>query len=477
VFRVRGDRCALWSLTPPFRAAYWPDINAVAAELGIPWREKGADAQSRFASALAERTGFGAALSPTKMRFAQNGGEVLRREEFRRGFALVTFLGRCSRQVTLGAIELVAGRLRRGAKINLQFRKWDALGDWASGREQLADVCNYLYLGLKCRGEVTLFSSLLEVPADLWQFTYERASVRVGWVARDLVQCGSAEEFEQLRAGSTAMENLAQLSERGLWPHIVLPVSRENVGALHAIVSGLVEFTRGGSIECIPVPLLAPGLAAEAFVESGAQTGFSADRAGQPPPDAEQYVEALREIYRDPNIPLALIAPQQWVSARASSETPLLGSPAAAGAELAVTPNGDIFAGAGGEGVERWRVGNVLDEAASLRWERLDVLPEILAGACASEPCKSCDWKHRCGGPDASVLFARARLGPDSSGQGRSLFELYCAPRKELFEEIQWDRCESAARSSHRQPRERLELETSCVRFTPVQENQIAGKS
>jgi hypothetical protein len=96
-------------------------------------------------------------------------------------------------------------------------------------------------------------------------------------------------------------------------------------------------------------------------------------------------VAALLGIYRDKNIPLDLISPLSWVSARVRAEEPLVNSAASAGAKLVVLPNGDIYAGGTGIGLERWRIGNIFEEESKLRWERLDVIPEMQSTACAPE--------------------------------------------------------------------------------------------
>jgi radical SAM protein with 4Fe4S-binding SPASM domain len=467
-FRVRGGRCALWSQIAPFRAAYWPDIEALAKELGMAWPQDGEEAQRDFVAALAERVGFVSRQTQSAAQVNQIRGDILRREDFRRGNALLVFVGCCSRQVVLGAVEILANRLQRRPRITIEFRQWDALTDWAEGGELLSDTCNYLYVTRRCRGQLTVFSKLLKVPSDLWQFAYDRPSIRVGWFAQDLLDCGSAEEFERCRASSIAMKNMERLGEAGLWQHVVLPVSRNNVGILGEIVHGLLELTRGASVECVPVPLVPAGLFAEEVGEGA--------RAEAPEVDA--YVAALLGIYRDKNIPLDLVSPLSWVSARVRAEEPLVNSAASAGAELAVLPNGDIYAGGTGIGLERWRIGNVYEEESKLRWERLDVIPEMQSTACAPERCRSCDWLNRCGGADASVCLRNdpASMHPDEaleggdSPRGSSAFELYCGARQALFEEMLWDMCESAAQGSRATPRERLELEPTAVRFVPVQE-------
>lgn len=182
-------------------------------------------------------------------------------------------------------------------------------------------------------------------------------------------------------------------------------------------------------------------------------------------------------------MPLKLVSPLSWVSARVDSPLPLLGSPASAGAEVAVLPNGELYAGESAVGLERWRLGNATENPKDIRWERLDFVAEAFSNATMPEKCKRCDWRYRCGGVDASaLLLPEARRQQSGNGaRGLSarqdeaadqeptpLFELCCAPRKRLFEEMIWDSAEAAAMARNRGPRERLELRPDGIDFIPV---------
>ena len=73
------------------------------------------------------------------------------------------------------------------------------------------------------------------------------------------------------------------------------------------------------------------------------------------------------------------------------------------------------------------------------------------------------------------LLEEAARQGPAGADAGRmpaTLFDLYCAPRKRLFEEILWDSTEAAAKGQNRPGRERIELREDGLDFTPVNETQ-----
>jgi len=205
-------------------------------------------------------------------------------------------------------------------------------------------------------------------------------------------------------------------------------------------------------------------------------------RAPAPLP-AEDYVEALLAIYRNPRIPLRLVSPISWVSERLDSPTPLISSPASVGAELAVLPNGDLYAGRQAVGLERWRLGNVLEDPKTIRWERLDVMAEAFSNAAKPQQCRRCDWRYRCGGVDASVLLfeealSQGRPGLDETsapvgqvpdgGRPSPMFELYCEPRKRLFEEMLWDSAQVAAQGHAHGPRERIRLHEDGIDYVPV---------
>jgi len=181
-----------------------------------------------------------------------------------------------------------------------------------------------------------------------------------------------------------------------------------------------------------------------------------------------------------------LVAPLSWVAARVDSTQPLVSSPAAVGAELAVLPNGDLHAAEAAVDLERWRLGNVLQGAKDIRWERLDVMPEVFSNATMPAKCLGCDWRYRCGGVDASLLLLEEAAGQGPAGNsaggapaalvegtGRMpvpRLDLYCAPRKQLFEGISWDSTEAAATGQAGAGRERIELREDGLEFTPVHE-------
>jgi radical SAM protein with 4Fe4S-binding SPASM domain len=275
----------------------------------------------------------------------------------------------------------------------------------------------------------------------------------------------------------------------------------------------LVEATRGATVEVVPAPLACPPVPCNvrAVDQAAEAERFQRLRSLQPP-GLEDCVEALLRIYRDPRIPLRLVSPLSWVAARVNSEAPMVSSLAAAGAEVAVLPDGSLYAGEEAAGREDWRLGNVLDDAQEIRWERLDAMPETFASSVKPERCVSCDWRWRCGGVDAAVVLleekqkaesgkqkagggvdassslleAAAGQGPAGNGTGGApaavledagrmpapLFDLYCAPRKRLFEEMLWGSAEAAARQQPRPGRERIELREDGIDFAPVNNTQ-----
>ncbi len=231
----------------------------------------------------------------------------------------------------------------------------------------------------------------------------------------------------------------------------------------------------------VPMPLLGradiPG-PSSAGQPGGSDTGVRGPGA----PSVEAYVEALLAIYRNPQIRLRLVSPLSWVAARVEAQAPLPSSPAAVGAELAVLPNGDLYAGERAVGLERWRLGNVLQDPQDIRWERLDAMAEEYSNAMMPAECQGCDWRYRCGGVDASVRLMEEAASQRPADAGRTqaapledagrmpapLFELYCAPRKRLFEEILWGSAEAAANGRRKPGRERIELREDGIDFAPA---------
>ncbi len=451
--RTRGERCVAASVAPPFQAVYWPEVGEAASRLGLEGLTAASlaapEARARFLGRLAGE--MGGAFRPARIGFGSPPWQVRGREAFRQDRLSVIFIGAVRRAAALASLEAACGRARRGGAVDVQFKGWDALADWAAGREAICDVCGYLYETRGRGSNVLVWSELRQIPDGLWQFVYERPRVRVAWRAEELAPCRDGAGFEAIRRGSAALENLEQLGSAGLWPHVVLPVTRRNVKGLPELVQRLLEATRGGSIELAPAGL---GPAQEPV--GGGETG----------PSVEEYVEAVGALYRKPEVPLKLVSPLSWVLPRVNSQGAMIGSAASAGAEMAALPEGELYAGEFGVGAERWRLGNVLKEPGGIRWERLDAMAEASSNAMQPEECQRCDWRYRCGGPGASLPLSGGRRGP-ANGQ-TSRFELYCAPRKRLFDEMVWDWAERAALGHDPGPRERIELREDGINFAPV---------
>jgi len=493
--QARAGRLALWTVRPPHLTLYWPDAGAVLSELGLAQSMAEAlgepQAQVRFLEALVSGPVKDDRLRPARIGYDLSPDTVRRSQEHRRQYRLVTFVGACARRVVLAGLEAAAGQARRGGTIDMVFTHWDALSDWAAGRERVSEACAYAHQNLQLNSRATLFSELRELPPGLWEFVYDNPGVRIAWVVGDRV--GGSREGTGSQRGygdSAPFRNLREISDQGLWPHMVLPVTGANVRALPELVLALVDATRGGSIELAPVGLL-PKAASRLNVAGCEGTNASGPLApalsplngeGECGPVAGEYVEALLAMYRNPRIPLRLISPLSWVAARMDSEQPPVSSPAGAGAALAVLSNGDLYAGENAIGCERWRLGNVLENPDSIKWERLDVMAESLSSATKPKDCQLCDWRYLCGGVDASVLLleekqngeskkqkAESRIqNPGGGADAAVLFDLYCAPRKRLFEELMWDSAEAAAKGQNRPGRERVELREDGIDFTPV---------
>jgi radical SAM protein with 4Fe4S-binding SPASM domain len=335
------------------------------------------------------------------------------------------------------------------------------LRDWQTGRERIDDIISYLYQSRRCGCALTLFSDFLEVDADLWEFIYQRRRVRVAWVARELMECVSLQDFQECRQRSAALSNLERLGEMGLWPHVVLPVCRENCRALPDLVLALIEGTRGASIDVVPAPML----------DSIEVPPHPAAKADSTAPSVEDYVEALLTICGNPRVPLRLVSPLSWIAARIDAQGTMVSSPAGVGAELAVLPDGDMYAGESLAGLDPWRLGNVLKDGTDLRWERLDSISEMAGYSLKPAKCAGCPWRYRCGGVDASILLLEERLAPNGAQGGAALREFYCSARERLFEEMLWGSVEAAGSGKPRQGRERVQLRQDGIDFSAV-ENQ-----
>lgn len=503
--RTRGERCLLASVSPPFRTAYWPDVATLASELGFAdWDARSLaepQARGRLLNALADRLPAAAAFRPTGLGSHARPEDIHRREAFRTSTRFVTFLGNCPGHIVRVALGLVADQLTAGASVNVQFKQWDAFAEWGVGREQIHDVFECLYQSGRYRGGVMLFSKLQQLPANLWHFVYEHPRLRIGWLATELLACDNPTALERYRIESVAFKNLETISADGLWPHVVLPISERNVEMLPELVEALLEATRGGSIEIIPAALLPR----ESFgVLRPHHAGNTSESAGPRAVEeiqvgllfAQKYVAGLLTIYRSTRLPLSLVAPMSWVATRIDSQEPLASSPAEAGAEVTVLPNGALYASEAAVGLEPWRLGNVLDDPPRIRWERLDLMAESCSLSRKPQECRACDWRYRCGGVDTSVFLMteaeRARRTAPEAGShnpglaavssdraesfAASSFPLYCAPRKALLEEILWGSVEAAANRNGTN-RELLQLGEEGIDFVPATEPPFAGNS
>ncbi len=174
--RTRENRCVVSTACPPFRAVYWPDLRAVAAELGFAKLTPGSleswESREAFLTHLAER--LGVAFRPARVGFRSSPDEIQRRELFRRQYQAVAFAGPCSRGVVMGALEVVTGGVRRGGAVDVRLSGWDSIADWGRGREMVNDICGYLHHSRHRAGNVTLFSTLASFEPDLWTFIYDR---------------------------------------------------------------------------------------------------------------------------------------------------------------------------------------------------------------------------------------------------------------------------------------------------------------
>ncbi len=482
--RVRWPECLVGSVAPPFRLMHWPDVRPVAADLGLEAVDlsggNGSPDQERFLSALVMALEAGEAFRPRSVRFPCSPRELLARERFRVRHAAVVALGCCPREVMLGALEAVTRHLDGDGAVDVTMKGWEAEADWAAGQEATRDVLRYLATTGRRPGSVTIYSSLREVDRGLCGLLYEWPRARLGWVASELAECADLAAFARHRQQSAALRNLERLSGAGAWPHIVLPATGGNSAVLPDLVAELIDLTRGGTVELKPSVLLPR--------EGGASR-----------PSVEDYVAAVVSIYRGSRVPLRLFAPVSWVAVRLDAEVPLLSSRAAAGAEIAVLPHGDLYAGEAAVGLREWRLGNVLDDPENLRWERLDAMAEVFSHHSKPEACQKCDWRYRCGGVDPAVqLLEEARKrratggelansegtgagsapgpmpaqgtagGSTDAEQANELFDWYCAPRRALFEEMIWDCIDAARQASTPRGRELLELHQASVNFRPA---------
>ncbi len=508
IFRVRGDGpCLIASVEPPFRIAYWEDVKSVVSALNLNMTEKelledGA-VQEHFLTALADGVQGCEGFRPAQLGFSASRQDLRRRKNFRDRHCTISFLGECSREVAFAATDLMRRRLQANAVMELRFKHWDGLKDWTVCHECLCDIFAFLAQTKTPLGSVILFSRLETVPEDLWEFIYDHPRVRIGWVAADLADCRDVDQFERYRAGNSAFTNFQSISNAGVWPHVVLPVSATNVKVLPELVLGLIEASRGGTVELVPVPFdfeFPISNFRSSLGNPSEPTAVASDRRAIGPapstPGLGEYVEALLAIYRSGRTPLNLVSPLSWVAVRIDSEPPLISSPMSAGAAVAVLADGTMYAAESSVGLPQWCLGNVLDDSRSIRWERLDAQPEVFSCSTKPEQCRACDWRFRCGGVDTSVLLQgeqvqefhrRSSTGecsveilssdlddPDGGApfttdseddNARLFFDLYCQPRKALFEAFLWDLVEATARNQASRPREKLKLYKEGIAF------------
>ena len=446
--RLIGTRCIVSTVGRPFMTGYWPDIGVVFRELGLKQTSvsslENRDVQNRFLSALADTVSGVAAFKPATIGFKWSAADLRSRERLRAAHTSATFFGNCSGKVITAALSALARQLGdKNSVIDVQFKQWDPFADWQIGKERLNDVFNSFNSTEQRLGSVLLFSNFQETPGQLWEYIFDRPQVRIGWIANELAACSDLAQLERCRRENPALKNLEAVANTGLWPHIILPATRANTKILPSLVTALAEITRCGTIEIIPARLMPEG---------GADPLFS----------VEEYVTALLAIYKDDRIPLRMVAPQLWIAERIDRDDPLPSSLQSAGASIAVMANGDMYPGEASVGLDAWRIGNILEEGDVLRWERLDAIPEVFSSSIVPSQCRSCEWRYRCGGVDCSISLLNQR----QSGQPadwESLFQLYCAPRKVLFEEAIWDSVANSVQAGKARPRELIECHQTGV--------------
>ena len=315
--RTRGVTCAVFSVQPPFTLACWPEWRTVLSVLHLhEVRLERPEDQVRFLSALAGHGDGARNFRPAHIGFKLSRSAIRRREAYRHSYRRVVFLGKCSRQIALGALQLAASQVQPGGSIDVQVKGWDLLADWGWGSERLRDWCNYLARTVRRRGTVTAFSEFRDVPEDLWKLVYDCPNIRLACQADALAGLDDMARFQAYWEASPAAKNLRAAAEGGLWPHIVLPVSPANAGILRELVSVLLEETRGASIELLPLPFLPP---ATFPAHSRHETLDSRLLAL-----AEGFTEALVALSRDPRIPRDLVAPLSWAGARMNSQTTMI---------------------------------------------------------------------------------------------------------------------------------------------------------
>ncbi len=453
--RLRRGRCVVGTVAAPFATALWPDVRQLLQEVGPPGREEqcGADSwvQERLLLALAGAADGAGPFTPESIGFKASPQEMRAREEFRRENCFITFLGRASSQVVFGTLDAIARRLSGLLNIHVRLKGWDALSEWPAAREPLAALSHHLFAVRRASGSVNIYSEFSEIPAGLWDFIYGQPRVHLVWLGRDLAQVECASQVQAYRADSLPLRNIGRLADMGISVRTVLPASKANVGILREITETLADVTRGGRIRIVPTPLLS-------------------EMREIPGPDAQAYATQVLAIYTDSGIPLRVVFPHSWVADRVDACVPLVGSPEAGGAAITVLADGNVYAGENCVGAEAWRMGNVLDDVGALRWERLWAMPEAFSHHSKPDTCRICEWRHRCGGIDASVLLLAECPAPEGAARAQYLHDLYCAPRKALFAEALWDSVAQSAEfnETRNDCRELVEVHEDAISFRPA---------
>jgi radical SAM protein with 4Fe4S-binding SPASM domain len=369
----------------------------------------------------------------------------------------------------MATLELAARRIRRGGQLDVTFRHWDCLANWPIGRECIRDLTTYVHQTRELRGSITIFSRVHEVNPAIWEFLYDNSFVRLGWVWTGLSDYEKGADIDDGHTENPSFKLLQTFSDLGFTPQVVVPVSRTHVKEVPSVVQALVDATHGGSIQILPVSNVRRG-ESPTWDSAGLVQRAPEARAQFDVPTSSEYTEALLEIYRNPRVPLHSVSPLNWVAERIECETSLISSWAAVGAELAVVPNGDIYAGENSVGLKQWYLGNVLEGLGNVCWERLDAIAENSSYSLMPKGCKACAWRYRCGGMDQAVAqMDEQRLA--SGRPGPSLADLYCHPRKALFEDLLWDSLRSDYRKHQIRTRERVQIANDTIAFHAVSNN------
>ena len=445
LIRIRGQECLATSVLPGSAMAHWPNFPQLLAELGMgdlsleSFSER--SQQRLFLARLVARFPQSEELKPDVIGYKLRAKDIILRQQFQENHVSIIFLRRCSAQLVLETLEALVGRLNPFAHVDVWLCEWDALCRWERERQLLEDILNYVQVRAGANCTITAFSHFLVIPPDLGDFVLKHPSVRFFCDAREISQTNNMGDFDRLCNESATMCNLRDLVNQGIWPTLNVPVSLTNVGILPSQVLALADATRGGRIRLIPA------------------TSSSA----HVPPSIDDYTSALLGIYRDERIPLRNVTPQSWVAARIDADVSLVTSPESAGAAVTVLPNREIYAGEHAVGNQSWRLGKIGNQP--LQWERLDAMAEAGITRARTPECQTCDWRFRCGGLDSSVWLVQGAQKGDSSNDCQTTFDLYCKPRKALFEEAIWDSVKHSSNLGGAKSRELLDLAEDKVSF------------